>query len=121
MHAVSNEVTNVWFSTTSIRWDQVDYALSKRAEPPESESADVWWHLVVYKTGAIYCDRDDQRNNVSDESCHVYRLVTSTYDDPRRRTSWKDVHVVETLNMDEIAQKCWTHFEVHQKFDEVPW
>ena len=102
-----HEVTNVWFSTTSIRWDQVDYTLSKRAEPPESESADVWWHLVVYKTGAIYCDRDDQRNNVSDETGHVYRPATSIDGNPRHRTvwNWKDGHVDEMLNMDEIAQK----------------
>ena len=100
MHAVSNEVTNVWFSTTSIRWDQVDCALSMHAEHDESESADVLWHLVVYKTGAIYCDRDDQRNNVSDETGHVYRPAASIDGDPRHQNFWNDVHVDETSNKD---------------------
>ena len=72
---------------------------------PESESADVLWHLVVYRMGAMYCNRDDQRNNGSDETRHVYRPATSTDDNPRHRTFWKDVHVVGTSNTDEIAQK----------------
>ena len=97
---MSNEVTNVWFSTTSIRWDRVDYALSMHAEHYESESADVLWHSVVYKTGAIYCDRDDQRNNVSDETGHVYRPAASIDGDPRHQNSWNDVHVDETSNKD---------------------
>ena len=99
----------------------MDCALSKHAEHHESESADVWWHLVVYKTGAIYCDRDDQRNNCSDETCCVYRPATSTDGDPRRLILWKDVHVDEMLNTDEIAQKYWTHLELHQRCDGVPW
>ena len=100
MHTVSNEVTNVWFSTTSIRWDQVDCALSMHAEHYESESADVLWHLVVYETGAIYCDHDNQRNNVSDETCHVYRPAASINGDPRHQNFWKDVHGAETSNKD---------------------
>ena len=83
----------------------MDCALSMHAEHRESESADVLWHLVLYKTGAIYCDRDDQRNNGSDETCHVYRPAASTDGDPRHQTFWKDVHVVEMSNTDKIAQK----------------
>ena len=99
----------------------MDVEPSTHAVPHESESADVLWHLVVCKTGAIYCDRDDQRNNVSDGICHVERLVASIESDLHHRISWMDVHADDMSDTNRVAQTCWTQFESHQRHNEVPW
>jgi hypothetical protein len=76
----------------------VDCALSKHTSQHESASVVAFWRLVVYKTDAIYCDRDDQMNNSSDENCHFYRHAISNDGDPCHKIPWNDEHIYETVS-----------------------